>query len=200
MNTSSKEQPHDMDSYDVIETLWKVLEELEERVMHLEAVMFGFQDSQVPQHQLSQSSQQPGSSVVDAASLKVIVERVCFPMLRRTPKPDKAQLNWMADELSHHIPGMPRKELVQEVCEFFRKSREYMNGRIDTALRNHFTSFEIESMEDVSMILEFVIQNNGFIDHVRNKASIDIEEDEAARCFVQKRVHRFVLKLARRLM
>ena len=206
-NTSSNEQPHSVYSCESIETLWHVIEELEERVMHLEVVMLGIERSMTPdlkvqQHQVFQPTQQPEAAlgIEDATSLKVRVERVCFPMLRRTPKPDKSQLDWIIDELVHHIPDMTRQEIIKEVCEFFRKNREYMKGRIDTALRNHFTTFEMECMEDVKMLLEFTVQNNDFIDHIRDKASIDIEDDEAARSFVQKRIHHFLLKLAQRFM
>ena len=206
-NTSSNEQPHNAYSPDSIETLWHIIEELEGRVMHLEFVMFGIErpvmpDLKVQQHQVFQPTQQPEAAlgIEDATPLKVIVERVCFPMLRRTPKPDKAQLDWVIDELAHHIPDMTRQEIIKEVCEFFRKNREYMNGRIDTALRNHFATFEMESMEDVEILLEFTVENNDFIDHIRDKASIDIEDDGAARSFVQKRIHHFLLKLARRFI
>lgn len=191
-NLASTGQPHDS-----IETLWYMLEELEGRVTRLEVAILGVQAS-MNQELGTRPHQGLNSGTEDVHPLVVMVERACFPTLRLTPTPDKAQLNRIVDELTCHFPDMTRRELNQNICEFFRKSREHMNGRLDTALRNHFVSFKVESMEDAKTLLDFTIQNNSFVDHIRDKAGIDIEDEGAARVFVQKRIHRFVMKLVER--
>lgn len=83
---------------------------------------------------------------------------------------------------------MTRKELTKRAREFFRKRREYMSGRIDTACHNHFSDTRIDSLEAEHTVLEFVERSTEFIDMIRTKAQIDVEEDEAARVFVKERV------------
>lgn len=190
---SNGQPPHES-----VEILWYMLEELEERVTRLEDAICGVQGSMNEELENQPHQGLDSGDKGEAHSLVVMVERACFPTLKVTPTPDKAQLNRMVDELTPYFPEMTRKKLTQSICEFFRKSREYMNGRLDTALRNHFVSFRIESMEDARTLLDFTIQNNSFVDHIRDKASIDIEEEGAARSFVQKRIHRFVMKLVER--
>ena len=83
---------------------------------------------------------------------------------------------------------MSRKELTKHIREFFRKRREYMNGRIDTALHGHLGDTEIDSVEAMNTVMEFVGRNTEVMDGIRAKAQIDIEEEEAARDFVRERV------------
>lgn len=110
-------------------------------------------------------------------------------MLRLTPNPTKPQLNRIVDELMHSYPSMTRKELTKGVREFFRKRREYMNGRIDTACHGHFEDTRIDSLEAESTVLEFVESSVELIDSIRSKAQIDVEESGAARAFVKERVY-----------
>lgn len=84
---------------------------------------------------------------------------------------------------------MTRKDLTKNVREFFRKRREYMSGRIDTACHSHFGDARIDSVEAESTVLEFVEGSLELIDSIRSRAQIDVEEPEAARAFVKERVH-----------
>jgi hypothetical protein len=87
---------------------------------------------------------------------------------------------------------MSRKELTKHIREFFRKRREYMNGRIDTALHTHLGDTEIDSVEAMNTVMEFVGRNTEVIDGIRARAQIDIEEEEAAREFVRERVFKSI--------
>lgn len=89
----------------------------------------------------------------------------------------------------HSYPSMTRKELTKGIREFFRKRREYMNSRIDTACHSHFEDTRIDSVEVESTMLEFVESSLELIDSIRSKAQIDVEEPGAARAFVKERVH-----------
>lgn len=83
---------------------------------------------------------------------------------------------------------MTRKELTKRTREFFRKRREYMSSRIDTACHNHFSDTRVDSLEAEHTVLEFVERSTEFIDMIRTKAQIDVEDDETARAFVKERV------------
>lgn len=72
-----------------------------------------------------------------------MVEGVAYPVLKQTPFPSRQQLNRLVDALAPHLQStMTRKEVLKRVREFFRKRREYMNSRIDTACHYHFSSGE----------------------------------------------------------
>ena len=159
--------------------LYEYVADLEARVARLEGVVFG---GKVP--------------VVQGvkASLERHMEQTCFPILKRTPNPDRVQLNRIVDDLLHPFPDMTRKELAQKVREFFRKRREYMNGRLDTAIRNHLANIKIESVEEAGTLLGFIAQNNGFTEYIQHKAQIDIEDVETARLFVSNRIRTYVQK------
>ena len=83
---------------------------------------------------------------------------------------------------------MTRKDLTKGVREFFRKRREYMNSRIDTACHSHFSDTRIDSVEAENTVLEFVESSYDLIDSIRSKAQVDVEEPVAARAFVKERV------------
>ena len=63
-----------------------------------------------------------------------------------------------------------------------------MNGRIDTALHAHLGGTEIDSVEAMNTVMEFVGRNTEMVDGIRGKAQIDIEDEEVARMFVRERV------------
>ena len=90
---------------------------------------------------------------------------------------------------------MSRKDLTKHIREFFRKRREYMNGRIDTVLHGHLGDTEIDSVEAMNTAMEFVGRNAEVIDGIRVKAQIDIEDEEAARTFVGERVRKMMIFL-----
>lgn len=127
-----------------------------------------------------------------------------------TANPDKPTLNRIVSSLlstcySNTAPcsggnststfTLTRKHLTKRVREFFRKRREYMNSRIDTACARHFSDLRIDSPEAETLILAFLEQpgsGSAFLDQIRQRAQVDIENIQTARIFVMQRVKQWV--------